>query len=135
MWQHIYYTSSNIFTTRPFESNIFASPTLTVYPLLSLTAATPGGCCVVTSCRIHICSFSSSPIVTLAGVWCLGGGWLELPCYRPSVARSCCLHHPPPAGQGPRNLAPGPAPVTWTLPRLVTRVTRGAGCHEDVKRM
>ena len=36
MWQHIYYTSSNIFTTRPFESNIFASPTLDVYPLLSL---------------------------------------------------------------------------------------------------
>ena len=36
MWQHIYYTSSNIFTTRPFESNIFASPALDVYPFLSL---------------------------------------------------------------------------------------------------
>ena len=36
MWQHIYYTSSNIFTTRPFESNIFASPALNVYPFLSL---------------------------------------------------------------------------------------------------
>ena len=36
MWQNIYYTSSNIFTTRPFASKIFASPTLCVYPLLSL---------------------------------------------------------------------------------------------------
>ena len=26
MWQHIYYTSSNIFTTLPFESNINRSP-------------------------------------------------------------------------------------------------------------
>ena len=32
MWQNIYYTSSNIFTTRPFESKIFASPTLCVHP-------------------------------------------------------------------------------------------------------
>ena len=39
MWQHIYYTSSNIFTTRPFESNIFASPALDVYPFLSLLQA------------------------------------------------------------------------------------------------
>ena len=35
MWQHIYYTSSNIFTTRPFESKIFASPTLDVHPFIS----------------------------------------------------------------------------------------------------
>ena len=33
MWQNIYYTSSNIFTTRPFASKIFASPTLCVYPV------------------------------------------------------------------------------------------------------
>ena len=39
MWQNIYYTSSNIFTTRPFESNIFASPALDVYPFLSLVGA------------------------------------------------------------------------------------------------
>ena len=42
MWQHIYYTSSNIFTTLPFESNIFASPALDVYPFLSLLQ-TDGG--------------------------------------------------------------------------------------------
>ena len=33
MWQNIYYASSKIFTTRPFASKIFASPTLCVYPV------------------------------------------------------------------------------------------------------
>ena len=33
MWQHIYYASSKIFTTSPFESKIFASPTLDIHPV------------------------------------------------------------------------------------------------------
>ena len=108
------------------------------YLMKTALAATSGGCCVVTSCSIHICSFSSSPIVTLAGVWCLGGGWLELPCYRPSVARSCCLPTRPPLARDP---------ATWRRVHHCNvdttqaghegheggRVSRG--CEEDVTKM
>ena len=88
--------------------------------------------------RIHTYSFSSSPIVTLAGVWCLGAGragrGVAAPCYRPSVARSCCL---PAAPRWPGTPQPGAGSitVTWTLLSLVTRVTRGAGGHEGVTRV
>ena len=107
--------------------------------IITALAATSGGCCVVTPCRIHICSFSSSPIVTLAGVWCLGGGWLEIELpYRPSVARSCCLPTRPPLARDP---------ATWRRVHHCYvdttqaghegheggRVSRG--CEEDVTKM
>ena len=106
---------------------------------------TPGGCCVVTPCRIHTCSFSSSPIVTLAGVWCLGAGragrGVAAPCYRPSVARSCCL---PAAPRWPGTPQPGRQVHHCNVDTAESghegheggRVSRGSrGCHEGVTRM
>ena len=72
------------------------------------------------------------------GVVCLGGGWLELPCYRPSVARSCCLPTRPPLARDP---------ATWRRVQHCNvdttqaghegheggRVSRG--CNEDVTKM
>ena len=107
--------------------------------IITALAATSAGCCVVPPCRIHTCSFSSSPIVTLAGVWCLGAGragrGVAAPCYRPSVARSCCL---PAAPRWPGTPQPGRQVHHCNVDTAESgheghegdRVLRG--CHEDV---
>ena len=63
MWQHIYYTSSNIFTTRPFESNIFASPALDVYPFLSLVVIACGPLVEEGDCRRGLVTLAVSVAV------------------------------------------------------------------------
>ena len=61
MWQNIYYTSSNIFTTRPFESKIFASPTLCVHPYY-LWIHPPSFCHCLSAVLRSVCLHFVTPI-------------------------------------------------------------------------